>query len=207
MWKAAEASGAIGTLVRLALLTAQRRKKLLTLRWTDISSDGVWTIASGPREKGTAGELQLPPAAIALIEALPRFAGNSYVFAGARGDGPLSGFSKMKRALDAKIAVERQKLARQTERDAPLPDMPHWTLHDLRRSGRSLMSRAGVPGEHAEKVLGHVQPGVRGIYDRHAYFDEKAAALARLAALIDAIVHPKAETDRVIPMRPRKGRR
>jgi integrase len=194
LWKAAEASGAFGAFVRLALLTAQRREKLLTLQWTDIGPDGVWTIASGPREKGTAGELKLPPAAIELSEALPRFAGNPCVFAAARGDGPFSGFSKMKKALDAKIAAE-------------LPDMPSWTLHDLRRTARSLMSRAGVPGEHGERVLGHMQPGVQGIYDRHQYFEEKAAALRHLAALIDSIVHPKPEADTVVPMRKPKARR
>jgi hypothetical protein len=37
-----------------------------------------------------------------------------------------------------------------------------------------LMSRAGVPSEHAERVLGHVIPGIEQIYDRHQYFEEKA---------------------------------
>ena len=54
------------------------------------------------------------------------------------------------------------------------------------------MSRVGVLSQHAEKVMGHVVGGVAGIYDRHGYFDEKADALARLAALIDSIVHPRA---------------
>ena len=63
------------------------------------------------------------------------------------------------------------------------------------------MSRAGVLSEHAERVLGHVIPGVEGVYDRHKYLDEKADTLKRLAALIDAIVHPTAN---VVPMRSRK---
>ena len=85
--------------------------------------------------------------------------------------------------------------------DAKLPsDMPNWRLHDLRRTARSLMSRAGVSSEHAERVMGHSIGGVEGIYDRHAYFDEKSAALAKLANLIDSIVHP-----RVVPMAKRKG--
>ena len=88
---------------------------------------------------------------------------------------------------------------------AEIADMPQWQLHDLRRTTRSLMSRAGVLADHAERVLGHIQPGVEAIYDRHAYFDEKAEALAKLAQLIDAIVHPR---DTVVTMRkPTKGRR
>jgi hypothetical protein len=56
--------------------------------------------------------------------------------------------------------------------------MPPWTVHDLRRMARSLMSRAGVQRDHAERVLGHAIPGVEGIYDRHSY---DADALRRLA--------------------------
>lgn len=70
--------------------------------------------------------------------------------------------------------------------------MKPWTIHDLRRTARSLMSRAGVLSEHAERVMGHAIGGVEGVYDRHSYFDEKADVLARLAALIDSIVHPRA---------------
>jgi hypothetical protein len=50
------------------------------------------------------------------------------------------------------------------------------------------MSRAGVPSDHAERVLGHVIGGIRAVYDRHDFRDEKAAALASLAALVDDIV-------------------
>jgi hypothetical protein len=73
-----------------------------------------------------------------------------------------------------------------------------WTLHDLRRTGRSLMSRAGVPTDHAERCLGHVIGGVRGIYDHYAYYDEKKVAFAALADQIDRIINPQ---DNVIPMR------
>jgi len=63
-----------------------------------------------------------------------------------------------------------------------------WTLHDLRRTARSLMSRAGVNTDHAERCLGHVIGGVRGVYDRHEYLAEKRQAFEALAALIDSIV-------------------
>src|SRR5262249_34230604 len=82
--------------------------------------------------------------------------------------------------------------------DAKLPaDMPGWRLHDLRRTARSLMSRAKVSSKDAERVMGHALEGVEGTYDRYAYADEKADALQRLAALIDEIVHPRKN---VVPM-------
>ena len=59
------------------------------------------------------------------------------------------------------------------------------------------MSRAGVPSEHAERVLGHAIPGVHGIYNQHDYVPEKALALEKLATLIQHIVEP---VDNVVPM-------
>jgi integrase len=74
-----------------------------------------------------------------------------------------------------------------------------WTIHDLRRTARSLMSRAGVPSDHAERCLGHVIPGVRGIYDRYEFKLEKARAFEALAAQIERIINPKSA--KVVPMR------
>jgi integrase len=68
--------------------------------------------------------------------------------------------------------------------------MPPWVLHDLRRTARSLMSRAGVSPDIAERVLGHVIPGIRGVYDRHSFLDEKRAALEQLGALVGRILNP-----------------
>ena len=61
------------------------------------------------------------------------------------------------------------------------------------------MSRAGVNADIAERCLGHVIRGVRGVYDRHAYYDEKKHAFKELAALVERIVNPPA--DNVVPLR------
>ena len=74
--------------------------------------------------------------------------------------------------------------------DKNLPGMEPWTLHDLRRTARSLMSSAGVSSDHAERALGHTIKGVEGVYDPHDYVPEKADAVNKLAGLIDTIVHP-----------------
>jgi len=67
------------------------------------------------------------------------------------------------------------------------------------------MSRAGVRPDIAERVLGHAVGGtVQQIYDRFEYADEKADALAKLAALIDSIVHPRPAD--VPPMKREKRR-
>jgi integrase len=170
LWRATEEAGPFNALVRLLLLTGQRRAKVIGMQWDDLA-DGIWTIRSQAREKGHAGALKLPAPALAVIGVQPRFAGNTHVFAAARGPGHFRAFSKYKRELAAR-----------------LPPMPQWGLHDLRRTARSLMSRAGIRSDISERVLGHVQAGVAGVYDRHVYRDEKADALARLARLIETIV-------------------
>jgi integrase len=178
VWDAS--TGPFGGVVKMALLTGQRLDKLVTMKHDDIV-DGVWVIETEEREKGNATELVLPDMALALIEAQPRFASSPYVFAG-RGKRPFSGFSKAKAALDERSGVKG------------------WTLHDLRRTARSLMSRVGVSSDHAERVIGHAIGGVEGVYDRHAYRDEKRDALARLATLIDGVLNPR---DNVVPLRER----
>ena len=175
IWQTAEGNGTFGAFVRMALLTAQRRAKIMTMRWNDISEDGEWTIPQAKREKDSAKSLRLPQIAREIIAAQPRLGDNLYVFASGRSEGPINGFSKSKRAFDAKLS-----------------GVAAWTIHDLRRTARSLLSPAGVSSEHAERVMGHAIGGVEGVYDRHAYRDEKAEALRKLAALIDAIVHPRA---------------
>ena len=79
-----------------------------------------------------------------------------------------------------------------------VPDMAPWVLHDLRRTARSLLSRAGILPHIAEQVLGHAIRGVEGTYDRHPYADEKADALNRLAGLVERIASP---IDNVVPLR------
>ena len=164
VWKAA--SGPYGRLVQFLLLTAQRRAKAASMQWKDIEGN-VWTIATEKREKGNAGKLVLPKAAMVVLGKR----GEGLVFPG-RGGKPISGWSLYKAALDEESGVG------------------DWVLHDLRRTARSLMSRAGVRPDIAERVMGHAQEGVQGVYDRHEYRDEKAKALKKLAGLVALVLKP-----------------
>jgi integrase len=190
LWVAAAEAGKFGAIVRLLLLTAQRMTRVAEMRWSEVDAGGLWTLPLAPREKMNGGKLQLPPAALAIIQAQPRVAGNEHVFPGRmRGDyaGPFKGLGQSKAVMDARTG------------------MSGWTVHDLRRTARSLMSRAGVLPDIAERVLGHAIVGIRGTYDRFEFRDEKALALMQLAALIDGIVHPRAN---VVPMtKPKRQRR
>jgi integrase len=178
LWLACDDSGSYGALVKLALLTAQRREKIATMRWDDLIGD-TWEIRSEEREKNNAGTLKLPKLAMEIIQAQPRILNNPYVFAGI-GDGPFA-------AWGTKIRL-----------DAKLGGMAPWVVHDLRRTARSLLTRLGVSHEHAEAVLGHAIKGVARVYNRHDYVAEKARALLLLAGLIERIV--KGAPDNVVPL-------
>jgi integrase len=190
VWAAAADAGKFGAIVKLLLLTGQRMSRVAEMKWSEVDGDGLWTLPLAPREKENGGKLQLPPAALEVIRAQARVDGNDHVFPGRmRGDyrGPFKGLGQTKAVMDRKTG------------------MSGWVVHDLRRTARSLMSRAGVRPDISERTLGHAIVGVAGTYDRFEYRGEKADALARLAALIDDIVHPRPAN--VVPMAAKRSRK
>jgi hypothetical protein len=122
------------------------------MKWEDVSVDGEWRIPTEEREKGTAGSLVLPRAAIDIIREQPRFPDNPYVLAGR-----MAGTSK---------ACPSAKLSSTPRRKSLL-------------GSSMIMSRAGVRPDIAERVMGHAIRCVEGIHERHCYRD-KAEALKRL---------------------------
>jgi integrase len=193
IWPVLADVGAFGDLVKLLLLTAQRRDKAAGMAWSEFADDGTWTLPRAPHEKGNGGTLPLPEIAAEVIRKQPRVGGNDHVFVGRTKGSHISGYSKSKRNLDAKVTTARRKAAADAGGDpAKVMPFPNWTLHDCRRTARSLMSRAGVSSEIAERILGHTKGGVEDIYDRHRYTAEKGAALAKLAGLILLILQPPA---------------
>jgi integrase/DNA-binding CsgD family transcriptional regulator len=172
-------SSAFNAFVRTLLLTTQRDGTVVKMKREDIDADGVWTVpVDSKRRKKTIGKVQLPGMVRREIGNLPIFEGNPYVFAGC-GQGHINGLGLGKKRLD-----ERMK-------DLLGGELEPWVLHDLRRTARSLMSRAeaGIPREYAERALGHTIRGVEGTYDRHDYFGEKTETLRKLAVLMEQILH------------------
>lgn len=174
-------------IVRVLLLTAQRRNEVGLMRVEEIDSE-TWTI---PAERYKTGIPNIVP----LTNEARRWIGNresGFMFSSNGGKRAFNGYSKAKGQLDRVIAKQRRK--------AKLKVMPPWTLHDLRRTARSLMARAGVPSDVAEQVLGHKIPGVRGVYDRHSYAAEKRDALEKLGALIGrTLTSPTGNVQELMP--------
>jgi integrase len=164
-------------MAKFILLTAARRSEVSGMTWAEIDK-GDWTLPAA-RNK-TKVDLVRPLSSTAL-SVLKEAIETSH---GAREGGIFK--------LHPSTALDRLRA------EVGFND---FTLHDLRRTARSLMSRAGINADIAERCLGHVIPGVRGVYDRHEYHREEKLAFEALASLILRIVQGKAE---VVPI---KGRR
>lgn len=164
IWRAT-ANGAFGGLIRFLLLTAARRSEAAELPWSEIT-EGVWTLPAARNKVRQDLMRPLSGAALAVVDSQMR--AGDFVFNGHR---PFVAFTQLKAKLDAASGTSG------------------WVLHDIRRTARSLMSRAGVPSDVAEQCLGHVLPGIRQVYDRHKYIDEKRLAFEKLSALVAGIVN------------------
>jgi integrase len=185
VWPLLSEAGTFGTLLKTLLLTAQRRDEVANMTWTEIGPDGIWTIPPERYKTKRSNHVPLSDAARKVIEAQPRIDGCGYVFP-SRTKTPFSGFGKPKARLDKAVLLYMQGAKKKSE----VKPLPNWTLHDLRRTAKTLMVRAGVRPDISERVLGHVIAGVEGTYDRHSYADEKRDALEKLAAMIERILKP-----------------
>ncbi|MBR1033098.1 site-specific integrase [Bradyrhizobium liaoningense] len=176
-----------GRIVRLLLLTAQRRDEVGSMQWAELdTSSGLWTLPGARTKNRREHRLPLVPAALTLLP--HRQNGRDFLF----GDGPrrsgdphrgFSGWSKSKVALDARIA------------EALGEPLPHWTVHDLRRSASTGMAdRLGVLPHVVEAILNHVsghRAGVAGVYNRAKYAAEMREALGRWAEHVSALLAQK----------------
>jgi integrase len=167
------------------------------MAWTEIGADGIWTIPAERYKTKRSNHVPLSNAALTVIEARPRIDGCDYVFPSLTKT-PFSGFGKSKARLDKAILIDMRK---RVNKRAEIKPPPNWTLHDLRRTAKTLMARAGVRPDISERVLGHVIAGVEGTYDRHSYSDEKRDALEKLAAIVERILNPLPANVEKVPER------
>ena len=183
VWKGSRALiEPFGNMVRLLLLTGQRRDEVAGMQWAELDrAQALWTI---PGNRTKNGETQLVPLSAAALSEFDLLSKQSakkernrswpqkgYVCSTNGGRTPISGFSKIKIRLDKAIAETSSEQGHA---------MPHWRFHDLRRTLATGLQRLGIRFEVTEAVLNHVsgsRSGVAGVYQRHHWSDEKRQAL------------------------------
>jgi len=171
--------------LRLIVLTGQRPGEVLQMRWEHVDLDGaLWSMPAGYR-KGVGRRKSMPahdvPLAPQVVEILKAIEGRrGYVFAGDTGSG-------FKETQQLNRAIKRRILS-----DV---EIPAFTPHDLRRTASTHLHRAGTPRHVVEKTLGHIDGSVAGVYDRHAYTEERRAALADWADRLEALSQRSAASE------------
>lgn len=159
--------------VKLLLALACRKMELFAAKWDEFDLlNNLWRIPATRVKTGEARELALAPQVVEWLQELKiRACGSDCVF-------PARRESKQKRF--AHVSPDTTWRA--------LHELPHgleaFTVHDLRRTSRSLMADIGVPFDVAEKILGHKLPGVAHVYDRGGSREQQRAALEKIANLL-----------------------
>ena len=164
-----------GSLLRILLLTGQRRSEVAGLVWSELhdleTEDALWEIP-GHRTKNKKSHLvPLSPTVRKILVSIPREGILAFT---TTGETPVSGFGKTKARIDARIATMRA--------DDGLEPIPPWTLHDLRRTMVTVMNEKLRIAPHlVEAVVNHLsgiaKAGVAGVYNRALYLEERRRAL------------------------------
>jgi integrase len=178
IWRATADWPLYGPYVRLLLLLGARRNELAHAIWDEIDLEKALWVIPPERMKSDEGlSLPLPPPAVALLSALPRFDA-PYVFT-VRGSHPLNDFGTLKQRLDKRVAALNHGKA-----------LEHWTLHDARRTFRTALSTLGIAPHICELAIGPRQPKLFRTYDLHRFDDEKRHAFEAHALRLLSIVEP-----------------
>ena len=159
--------------VKLLLALACRKMELFAAKWDEFDfSNNLWRIPASRVKTGEARELALAPQVVEWLQELKiRACGSDYVF-------PARRESKQKRFAHVSPDTTWRALHELTH------GLEAFTVHDLRRTSRSLMADIGVPFDVAEKILGHKLPGVAHVYDRGSSREQQRSALNRLAQVL-----------------------
>jgi integrase len=215
IWRAAgDAASPYGTIIRLLILTGQRRGEVAGMNWGELSDDiSTWTMPGERTKNGAVHMVPLSgPAGDLLCGLLPADAGQAkraiaerrasaaLVLPGAVGTS-FAGWSKAKAALDKGITEARATAAAVAGTTAA-PLVP-WSVHDLRRTVATGLQRLGVRLEVTEAVLNHIsgsRGGIAGVCQRHDWAAEKHAALEAWAAHVTAAVAGRTPAGNVVTL-------
>ena len=180
VWRASERlGGPAGAAYRLLILSGQRKSQVCLARLEDFDlKERLWTIPA--EQEGSKNDTPHALPVTAEIEAIVRACSHrrGYLFSTTMGARPLTLGAKLKRQIDALALEELRKEVAEPGDDPAEVQLPPWTNHDLRRTMRTGLSALAVPEGDVvrELVIGHVRPGVSGIYDVHKYLPEKRVA-------------------------------
>ncbi|CAN0624356.1 DUF4102 domain-containing protein [Burkholderia multivorans] len=172
--RAVYASGirrALKLAIHLLVLTMVRKSELIEARWSEFDLDaGIWRIPGERMKKDREHWVYLAPQAVAMFRELhDNRTSDEYVFPTVRGADKPIGKSTLNQAIRA-LDMEVQ----------------HFVLHDFRRTASTHLHEMGCASDAIEKALAHTIKGIKGVYNRAEYADERRRILALWAEFVDA---------------------
>ncbi|QMV12931.1 tyrosine-type recombinase/integrase [Vibrio spartinae] len=165
-----------------------RKSELCEAKWEEFElENGLWHLPKERSKTNVGFTIPLAPEVLEWLEELKvRGFGSEYVLPSRRASkSPHMGPDTLNRAITKLFGHEAGK-----KKQPPnlMGDMPHFTVHDLRRTCRTLLAKQGTPGHVAERCLNHKLKGVEGIYDQYDYLEERRKAILSLSSFIASIM-------------------
>jgi len=183
--------------LRLLLLTLCRKGELVAAKWEHVDLDKAeWFVPPSNQKSAIPHMVPLSAQAVELFKQLRKLAGKSpYVLPSLEGrrDKPMA---------ESSLNWALWQLTRKRGGNPPLLTIPHFTLHDFRRTGSTLLHASGYVSDVIEKQLGHTIKGVRGIYNKASYAPERRVMLQFWSNYLDGLTQGK-----VVPLRARSSKR
>jgi len=172
----------------LYLWTCTRGAEIVGMEGREIQreADGLmwWVIPKGRTKSArheNATDLRVPLFGRALEVAMRRKDryGEGLLFPARTIDGKIQAVAQ--KTIQSSVYFHQPYSATRPEVVRARLPVTHWSPHDLRRTSRTLLASMGCPDAVGESILGHMLPGVLGVYNRHAYDAERAEWLKRLS--------------------------
>jgi integrase len=159
-------------ILKLILLTAQRKGEIILIEKTEIDKKLNWWTQPGDKTKnGYPHKVWLTPISKSIVKRAMELSGDSkWLFPSFHGDGHIT-------AQSIDHAVRDNRKDNPSRNTSDVFGIPHFTPHDLRRTAATSIAGLGVSRFVLKKILNHADQDVTGVYDRHSYDKEKRLAL------------------------------
>lgn len=200
-FKALERTATLPTLrlaVKFMLLTLVRKSEFILANWNEVDFDAaIWTIPKDRMKAGRAHNVYLSQQAVDILVTFKTcFGASSYLHPGRyESELPISA-ATLNRVIDSTVRLIRESGA---------PDFESFSVHDLRRTASTQLHEAGFNSDWIEKCLAHEQRGVRAVYNKAEYAEQRRGMLQTWAEMLDGWIVKNPETDNGARVRPTRS--
>jgi len=175
------------SIVKILLLTGQRREEVAGMRWSELDLDGLkWNLPPERTKNKLPHTVPLSDAVLEIIQNQERIEGSDLVFS-FNGVTSFTGYSRSKQRMDKRLKFSKP-----------------WWVHDLRRTFVTQLNELGIPPQVIEACVNHIsgasKGGIAGIYNRAEYWPQRVAAMNLWADTLAAIVAGTVDAN-VIPFK------